>query len=217
VSRRLRAWMIMTIGVDAMVLAFSGGWADPWMWSYCALWTAALSYGLLRMDDGLAEERFNAPEKGADAIALVFVRISGIAHLAIGALDSGRWHLLAVPSVVRGTALAGMALSFILVFRSMHENRFFSSVVRVQRERGHRVVDTGPYSVIRHPGYLGMIAGMPLSGLALGSWVGFGIALVYSGMIMRRVLFEDAFLRQNLDGYDAYSRRTTARLIPKAW
>ena len=59
-----------------------------------------------------------------------------------------------------------------LVFRAMIANRFFSAVVRIQGERGHRVIDQGPYALIRHPGYAGMILSVPCSGLALGSWLG---------------------------------------------
>ena len=54
----------------------------------------------------------------------------------------------------------------------MIANRFFSAVVRIQGERGHRVIDQGPYAFIRHPGYAGMILSVPCSGLALGSWLG---------------------------------------------
>jgi protein-S-isoprenylcysteine O-methyltransferase Ste14 len=99
----------------------------------------------------------------------------------------------------------------------MRENRFFSSVVRVQNDRGHRVIDTGPYAVVRHPGYAGMMLGMPLSGLALGSWVASAIGVVLSLLALRRVLFEDAFLKKNLNGYTLYSSRVTYRLIPRVW
>ncbi len=93
-----------------------------------------------------------------------------------------------------------MAVTLGMFFRAMRENRFFSSVVRVQDERGHRVVDSGPYSIVRHPGYAGLIWAIPFSGLALGSWLAAAIGLLMSGMILRRVLFEDAFLNKNLDG-----------------
>ena len=99
-------------------------------------------------------------------------------------------------------------------FSAWSSNRFFSSVVRIQKERGHRVVDTGPYARVRHPGYAGMILMAPFSGLALGSWISVAIALVYSALILRRVVFEDTFLRQNLEGYDAYTRRVRYRLVP---
>jgi protein-S-isoprenylcysteine O-methyltransferase Ste14 len=107
-----------------------------------------------------------------------------------------------------------MALSCLLVFHAMLTNRFFSPVVRIQKERGHHLVDSGPYGIVRHPGYAGMILMAPFSGLALGSWVSVGFALVYSGLILRRVVFEDTFLRGNLEGYDAYASRVRYRLIP---
>jgi protein-S-isoprenylcysteine O-methyltransferase Ste14 len=216
--KRLKIGLLMTIGLNGLVLGLSGGWKDPWIWTYCAVWAATVAYGMLGIDDDLARERFEPPSRGADALALVLVRLLALAHLVVGALDAGRWHLTApVPAVVRGAALAGWALSLVLVYRSMHENRYFSAVVRVQEDRGHRVIDTGPYSVIRHPGYVGMMMGMPLSGLALGSWVSFGIALVFASFIVRRVMFEDAFLFRNLAGYADYTRRVTRRLVPGTW
>jgi len=96
-------------------------------------------------------------------------------------------------------------------------NRFFSPVVRVQTERGHRVIDRGPYGTIRHPGYLGMIVSVLCSGLALGSWLGFAFAVAYGALILRRVFFEDAFLQVNLAGYADYARRVPYRLIPGGW
>jgi protein-S-isoprenylcysteine O-methyltransferase Ste14 len=107
-----------------------------------------------------------------------------------------------------------MAVAGFLVFHAMLSNRFFSAVVRIQRDRGHRVVDRGPYAHVRHPGYAGMMAVAPLSGLALGSWVSVGLALLYSALILRRVFFEDSFLRRNLEGYEAYTERVRYRLVP---
>jgi protein-S-isoprenylcysteine O-methyltransferase Ste14 len=181
------------------------------------IWISTVTYGLTGIGEDLARERFQGTVKGEDAVALRFVRAIGFAHLAVGALDVGRWHLAPVPASVRAAALTALPLALLLVYRSMRENRFFSAVVRVQTDRGHVVVDTGPYSVIRHPGYAGMFVGVPLSGLALGSWLSFGLALIYSALILRRVIFEDAFLCQNLTGYQAYTRRVTGRLIPGTW
>ena len=101
-----------------------------------------------------------------------------------------------------------------LIVRAMLANRFFSAVVRIQDDRGHHVVDRGPYSIVRHPGYAGMIVFAPLSGLALGSWLSVAVAFVYSALVARRVLFEDRFLRTNLDGYQAYTERVRYRLVP---
>jgi protein-S-isoprenylcysteine O-methyltransferase Ste14 len=212
--RRLTRWIIAVGVVGGLVIGISGGWNDLWLWTYVGTWAALSLYALTSLDDDLARERFRPPEAGADRLALGAVRLIALAHLIAGALDVGRLHLTSVPPWLRLAGFAGMAISGAVVFHAMLSNRFFSSVVRIQKERGHTVVDSGPYAVVRHPGYAGMILVVPFSGLALGSWLSVGIALVYSGLILRRVLFEDAYLRQNLAGYDAYTRRVPYRLVP---
>ena len=188
------------------------------MWAYVGALSACSLYAVMSIAPDLARERMRPPTRGADAPALLAIRILGFAHLVVGALDAGRWHLTArVPPLLRGLALTAMIAAFLLIFRAMRENRFFSAVVRVQEDRGHRVVDSGPYAFVRHPGYAGMIAGVPASGLALGSWVGFAIALAYSALILRRVSFEDRFLQQQLDGYAHYAARVPRRVIPGVW
>jgi protein-S-isoprenylcysteine O-methyltransferase Ste14 len=191
-----------------------GGWTDPWLWAYIAAWIALSLYPLFRLDDDLARERFRPPEPGADRLSLRMVRLIALAHVIAGALDAGRLHLTSVPAPLRVAGFALMAVSTLLVFHSMFSNRFFSPVVRIQNERGHHVVTGGPYAVVRHPGYAGMILMAPASGLALGSWIGVAIALVYSGLILRRVFFEDAFLRTNLEGYESYAQTVRYRLVP---
>jgi protein-S-isoprenylcysteine O-methyltransferase Ste14 len=104
-----------------------------------------------------------------------------------------------------------------LLIAAMRTNRFFSAVVRIQQERGHQVISSGPYSLIRHPGYAGMITAIPFSALALGSWLGVALAVAYAALIVRRVVFEDAFLQRNLPGYRDYATRVRYRLIPGAW
>ena len=216
-AKPLQRWLLLSGSIGIVVFALAGTWRDPWLWGYVVVWSAATFYAMFSIDEDLARERFHPPTSGADGVALHFVRVIALSHLVVGALDSRRWHIAPVSPALRGFALAGIALTFGMFFRAMRENRFFSSVVRVQNERGHRVIDSGPYSVVRHPGYAGLIWGMPLSGLALGSWLAAGIGLVMSALILRRVIFEDAFLRKNLDGYVAYTHRVRHRLIPGVW
>lgn len=199
------------------VLVISGEWHDPLLWAYGGTLALTFAYAAWSVDEDLARERFHPPNPGADGLSLKYVRITALAHMIVSALDLGRWHLTRVPDSWRVTALIGMAAAFALVFRSMRENRFFSAVVRIQTERGHRVIDSGPYGVVRHPGYLGMIVGVPLSALAIGSGIGFVVALAYSALILRRVAFEDGYLQTNLSGYTAYTQRVRYRLIPGAW
>jgi len=203
--------------VTVGLFALAGTWRDHWLWAYALIWSTASFYAMFSMDEDLLQERFHPPTAGADGVALHFVRAAALSHLVVGALDSGRWHLSSVPPGLRVVGLIALAASLGMFFRSMRENRFFSSVVRVQSERGHRVIDSGPYSIVRHPGYAGLMWAIPFSGLALGSWLSAAIGLVMSGLILRRVLFEDAFLTKNLQGYAAYSGRVKHRLIPGVW
>jgi protein-S-isoprenylcysteine O-methyltransferase Ste14 len=214
---RLARWATVTVVVGGIVLAISGRWFDPWLWAYVAVFSGAGLYASAQLRDDVARERFRPPEPGADRLWLRAVRITAFSHVVVGALDVGRWHLTSVPTPLRAAGLVVMALSVALVFRAMIVNEFFSSVVRIQAERGHRVIDRGPYGVIRHPGYAGMIPAIPAGALVLGSWLGFALAVAYSLLMLRRVLFEDAFLRSHLDGYLDYASKVRYRLVPGLW
>jgi protein-S-isoprenylcysteine O-methyltransferase Ste14 len=217
-SSRLKLWAFATSSITAVLFILAGTWRDPWLWAYVGVFSATAGYAFSGIDDDLAKERFRPPTASADRIGLRLIRVAALTHFVLGALDTGRWHLTApMPPVVRAFALAAMAAGLVTFYRAMRVNRFFSAVVRIQTDRGHRVVDTGPYSIVRHPGYAGLILVPLLSGLALGSWLAAGIGAVMSMMVIRRVLFEDAFLRGNLDGYGAYAQRVQHRLIPGVW
>ena len=217
-ARRLKRWALATTIIAGLVFVLAGTLSDPWLWAYVGVWAATAAYAMLGLDDDLAQERFRPPTAGADRIAVTCLRALALAHIVIGALDAGRWHLAApLPAYVRVLALTGMAIGLGMFYRAMRENRFFSAVVRIQSDRGHRVIDTGPYAVVRHPGYAGLILVPPLSGLALGSWLAVAAGLAISVLVVRRVLFEDAFLRTHLEGYGRYAGRVPYRLIPGVW
>ena len=216
--KRLARWAALTLMIGGTVFTVGGTWRDPMLWAYTGIFAAVGLIALLSIDEDLARERFNPPTPGADRLWLRAIRLTGVAHLVMGALDTGRLHWTdSVPQPLRFLGLAGLAMSFGLVIYAMRTNRFFSSVVRMQPERGHRVVDDGPYGIVRHPGYAGMIPFVPFSGLALGSWASFAIGLVFSLLIVRRVRFEDRFLHEHLAGYADYAQRVRYRLVPGAW
>jgi protein-S-isoprenylcysteine O-methyltransferase Ste14 len=213
---RLMRFGMVFLGLTTTLVLLAGG-LDTWLALYLVAWSIFGVYAMVSIDDDLARERFRPPEPGADRAPLRAIRLLALAHLVVGTLDAGRWHLAPVPDTLRALALVLMMPSALFVVQAMRANRFFSPVVRVQKERGHRVVDSGPYGTIRHPGYLGMIVAVMCSGLALGSWLGFALAAVYAALILRRVFFEDAFLQANLEGYADYARRVPYRLIPGGW
>jgi len=217
-AKRLKRWILSTFLVASLVFLLAGTWRDPWLWAYVGVWTVSAAYALLSLDEDLAKERFRPPTAGADRIAVTCIRIVALAHIIVGALDTGRWHLTGpVPTGIRLAALVGMAAGLGTFYRAMHENRFFSAVVRIQSDRGHQVISSGPYGIVRHPGYAGLIFVPPFSGLALGSWIAVAVGLLMSVVVVRRVLFEDSFLRKHLEGYTAYAQRVPHRLIPGVW
>ena len=208
-------WAIATAIIVIIVLGIGNG-RDPWLWAYVVTFCGLGFYAINSMDHDLMKERFTPPSAGADRLPLRWIRLIAAAHVVVAIADS-RFGWTSIPDLLRAAGLAGFALSFLLVIRAMQANRFFSAVVRIQDDRGHHVVDTGPYAVVRHPGYAGMIVFAPFSGMALGSWISVAVALLYSALVLRRVLFEDRFLRENLTGYSAYTTRVPYRLVPGVW
>lgn len=96
-------------------------------------------------------------------------------------------------------------------------NKFFEGAVRIQTERGHKVVTTGPYAIVRHPGYAGMIIFYLSMPFGFGSLYGLIPALLLAAAFVFRTHFEDEFLQKELKGYKEYCKKTKYRLIPFVW
>jgi protein-S-isoprenylcysteine O-methyltransferase Ste14 len=100
---------------------------------------------------------------------------------------------------------------------AMIENEHFEQFVRIQTDRTHRVVSTGPYRFVRHPGYAGTILGALSLPLMLGSWWTFAPVAANIVLFVVRTALEDRTLRRELEGYEVYAKRTRYRLFPGIW
>jgi protein-S-isoprenylcysteine O-methyltransferase Ste14 len=100
---------------------------------------------------------------------------------------------------------------------AMVENEHFEQFVRIQHDRDQRVVTTGPYRFVRHPGYLGAVLGALVTPLLLGSAWTFVPAGLVAALFVVRTGLEDRTLRAGLSGYDEYARQTRFRLVPWIW
>jgi len=109
------------------------------------------------------------------------------------------------------------ALAWILINWSMVVNPFFEKTVRIQTDRGHHVIDTGPYAYIRHPGYIGITGWIISTPLLLASTGAFVPALIAVGLLVIRTALEDRTLCAELTGYTQYANRIRFRLIPGVW
>lgn len=142
----------------------------------------------------------------AVTMSFPLVIVAGLDHNFGWSVEFPAWlTILGFILILFGYTFAGWALT---------ENRFFSGMVRIQKDRGHKVCDSGPYRIVRHPGYAGNILALPGIVLALGSvWTIIPAAVALIIAVVRTVL-EDRTLREELPGYPDYARRVPYRLIP---
>jgi protein-S-isoprenylcysteine O-methyltransferase Ste14 len=187
-------------------------------WVYLAIMAAVFVGSFLWVDPDLARERMR-PGGQKPPLALRLFTFVLIAHYVVAGLDRGRFHWSdRVADWLQVVALLAMAASFALALWAMVVNRFFSSVIRIQNDRGQHVISTGPYAVIRHPGYLAGIVFVVTSGVALGSWYAALMLTVCTvPFLLYRVIAEDGVLRAELPGYADYAIRVRWRLVPGVW
>jgi protein-S-isoprenylcysteine O-methyltransferase Ste14 len=187
-------------------------------WLYLAIQVAATIASIVLLPPDLIRERMR-PGGQKPPLGLRLAVVVLFAAYVVAGLDRGRLHWTDdVAPWLQGLSLVGVAASYAFVFWAMTVNRFFSSIVRIQADRGQYVVASGPYAYIRHPGYLAGIVIVLCSGLALGSWLAAAI-LVVSGLpfLLFRAVTEDRVLRAELPGYEAYAGRVRWRLLPGIW
>jgi protein-S-isoprenylcysteine O-methyltransferase Ste14 len=215
---KLGRWAFFSLLAVVIPMAIAGEVGSPYLWALAVGCSAVALFAVHIVSPELARERYHPPSPGADGMALRWVRLLAFATFAFALLDSGRWHVsAAMPAQWRIVGLVMFFTGMAMFVYPMSVNRFFSSVVRIQEERGHCVIDSGPYAHVRHPGYVGMLLVAATMPLALGSWWAFvpGSVLVASGF--RRVLVEDRFLAAHLRGYREYAARVRYRLLPGIW
>jgi len=215
-------WLIRLLAMEACLAAIlfgSAGRLDlPWFWALIAVHATAVGVTLGSIDPGLARERFRPGPGGVDRNIRRWLTPFLLAHLVVAGLDVGRFGWSGrVPAAVHAAGLVLYAGGLGLAMRSMAVNAFFSPVVRIQADRGHRLVTAGPYGVIRHPGYAGSLLACLAGAAALGSWWSLLPLVPAAVLLIRRIRIEDAYLRTHLDGYADYAGRVRYRLVPGLW
>jgi len=212
---------LVAIGTLLFVSAGSLDWPAAWLFlAVSAILGPACGWWLARTDPALLAERmrptFQADQPAADKkFMLIFMAALPIWLVAIG-LDR-RVHGLDVPLVLQMLGLAMYLLSTAFIMWVFRENSFAAPVVKVQAERHHRVVSSGPYAFVRHPMYSGIMlffVGVPL---LLGSWWGVAMAPLFAALFGIRARIEERALVEGLPGYADYAARVRYRLVPGLW
>ena len=204
--------------IGALLFGCAGRWDLPMFWAYLGAWTATSLVGPLVVDPTLIKERLQPGPGGKDyATALVFLPLWLGQHVAAG-LDVGRFHWTdTVPLAAQVIGLLATAGAMAVVVWASAVNRFFSSVIRIQTDRGHEPVTSGPYRFVRHPAYAASPFLLVGGGVALGSWVAALIGLLLVLPALRRTAQEDRVLHEQLEGYAAYAQKMRYRLFPGVW
>lgn len=139
-------------------------------------------------------------------------------HVIVAGLDHYYgWTTTTFPLWVHIISFVVITLGYLLAGWAIYENRFFSLLVRIQKDRGHQVCDTGPYRFIRHPGYSGNVFSSFFVGLLLDSWWVMIPAVIALIIAVIRTILEDRTLHNELPGYQDYASRVRYKFVPGIW
>lgn len=216
-SAYIQSVVIFVLAVAAL-FASAGTLAFATYWTYLGIFATVFLASFLLLDPDLARERMWPGGKRPPLGLQLFTGVLFL-HWIVAGLDHGRFHWSdTVPLFLQWLGLAAVAASYALCLWAMRVNRFFSSVIRIQADRGQTVVATGPYAFVRHPGYIAGIVLISASGLALDSWIATALLIVCSvPFLLYRTITEDRLLMAELPGYRDYAERVRWRLLPGIW
>ncbi|HJY88494.1 MAG TPA: isoprenylcysteine carboxylmethyltransferase family protein [Candidatus Acidoferrales bacterium] len=222
ISRLILAvlYTVASFGVPLFLPAWTLDWPRAWIFLGITLLASVLTmWTLSEGHEELLRERFKGPiQKGqpmSDRIVLLAFVAAFYGLLIFIPLDVFRFHLLRKPGrVVSTLGLVLFVAGWWIMALALRENAFAAPVVKDQKERHQVVVDTGVYAIVRHPMYAGFIPLTVGMALWLESYAAALLASVPILLIAVRIRIEERFLRQKLDGYDAYTRRVRYRLLP---
>ena len=229
ISAKMWARLILQSGVWIALMAVllfwpAGNWLWPQGWAFLGIFTAGSAVfclWLFRRDPALLLSRLQpVVQQGQARWDKIFMACAVLAWnlwLVLMALDAQRWRTSSMPiwlEVVGGALIVAGFGATMPVFAA---NSFAAPVVKIQEERGHHLIDTGPYAIVRHPMYasaLLYIVGVPL---LLGSWLGLAVVPLFVMGLAPRAVREENLLKQELPGYAGYMTRVRWRLVPYVW
>lgn len=206
-----------------ILITWNWGWIEAWLYALLAIFGFIISRILAanRYPDLLAERAKFAKHAGAKSWDKVLARLVGLGGAImplVAALDvRDGWSGIYFNWTLKIFALLIILLGYVIGTWALMENRFFSGVVRIQKDRGHHVVDGGPYRWVRHPGYVGGLLAAFGTPILLDSLWTFGVVAVYTAILVLRTSLEDQTLQAELEGYADYTQRTRYRLLPGIW
>jgi len=211
---------VLTLLFQGIIL-FLSAWTIKWIWAWIFILTGVLILiiNMVVIPSEVIEERGRKKEnvKKWDKILTTIISFPYIGIYILSGLDYRFNWSINFNISIHITGLLFFILGAMIFTWSMISNKFFSTMVRIQTEREHQVATTGPYKIIRHPGYVGFILMSLATPISLGSLYG----LIMSGFVVViliiRTALEDRTLKNELTGYLEYSKKVKYRLVPFIW
>jgi protein-S-isoprenylcysteine O-methyltransferase Ste14 len=222
-AARRAAQVLVGLLLLISVFFISAGRTDlPRAWFFFGLYFVSLFLNIvifLKFNPEIirARSEIRGEMKWWDKIFAVFYTVFILTMFIICGLDVGRFNISSTGVEFFAVGIIIFAVGWVFVAWSMVENKFFETTVRIQNEKDHRVVSTGPYAIVRHPGYVGMILFYGCAPLIIGSFYGLIPALLLAFAFIFRTHFEDKTLYEKLPGYKEYTRKVRYRLFPFIW
>jgi len=223
IAKLLRQNLIWIVAMGALLFVPAGTlhWPAAWVFlATIAILGVAGGLWLARTDPELLAERMRpmmqSDQPAADKKFMLAFGLVALIWLVVIGLDQ-RMHASHVPLALQVLGLAMLLLSTGFIMWVMRENSFAAPVVKLQAERGHRVVSTGPYAWVRHPMYTGTVLFFVGAPLLLGSWWGVAMAPLFVVLFAIRAGIEERALIAGLPGYADYTARVRYRLLPGLW
>ena len=223
---RLWVGLVLTYLLFPLILVVCSGdfgWWQAWVYGALLFLSGIVGrYLAEKRHPGILVERVNSEKtlnaKPWDKVLSPLMAISFTFPLVIVAgLDHRYGWTPLFPMWVNITGLAIVAMGYFFAAWALVENRFFSSTVRIQTDRGHAVCDSGPYKIVRHPGYAGNVWALPGVVLALGSVWTLIPSVAALIIVIIRTSLEDKTLQEELTGYRDYAARVRYRLFPRIY
>lgn len=222
--RTLVRTTIIVAAFPLIPMIISGNWAwwEAWIYALVSILGFVISRVLAaRQHPDLLEERARSMDlqdaKPWDKLLAPILAFGALFILIVAGLDQLFGWTSPFVLIAKIVSFIVIVLGYLLGSWALIENRFFSGVVRIQKDRGHRVVSTGPYRFIRHPGYSGALWAYLATPVLLDSMWAFIPALLLVGILILRTALEDRTLQQELPGYKEFAEKTRFRLIPGLW
>ncbi len=211
---------ILLMGLTLFLSAGRWDWPAAWIFlGTYALMVLTAGIWVARKHPDVVNERGKIAHdaKSWDKVLMTIYSVMILVLFAVAGLDVGRFGWSVLPLALQLIGYIALIIAMAVTYWAMAVNPFLSTIVRIQDDRGHYVVTTGPYRYVRHPMYAMILLMYPGIALELGSWLALIPAAVIIIVFVIRTALEDRTLQAELPGYAEFARHTRYRLMPGIW